>query len=271
LPVSNLTNLIAASNTGASAVTFLVHLGPPSLVASGAGWLCYRRAAPRLMARRSASRPVLSGAAVDEAPLDAAERSALRLGGAVVLGVLVGFVLGRDVGIVEWQVAVAADVLLLLLLRFRGPEWRPLPWRSVPVGTALVAAALGVLATAAVAHVDVGSLLGGDSVGGLARTAGVAALGANVVNNLPALLVLLPSYGHHAGASLWAALLGVNMGPVLVVTGTLASLLWLETLASFDVPVRRSDVTLVGVLVGLPAAAAGVGTLLVLRAAGVSA
>ncbi|MBO0747887.1 MAG: hypothetical protein J2O47_06040, partial [Acidimicrobiaceae bacterium] len=43
LPVSNLTNLIAAARTGARSGAFLANLGLPSLVAVGVGWLAYRR------------------------------------------------------------------------------------------------------------------------------------------------------------------------------------------------------------------------------------
>ncbi|MHB1930170.1 MAG: SLC13 family permease [Acidimicrobiales bacterium] len=253
LPVSNLTNLIAASDTGATSAGFLDHLGLPSLVAVGVGWLCYRLAA----------RP--GRMAPGEERLDPAGKRALAIGGTIVAAVLVGFVAGRRLGISEWEVALAADVVLLVVRK--GGD---LPWRSVPVGTALVAAALGVLATAAAAHVGVGRWLGGDSVAGLARTAGVAALAANVINNLPALLVMAPALGHRPGPQLWAALVGVNMGPVLVVTGTLASLLWVDTVRRMEVDVTSLDVTRMGVRVGLPGAVAGLATLLALHAAGVA-
>ncbi|MCU1454897.1 MAG: Citrate transporter, partial [Acidimicrobiales bacterium] len=42
LPVSNLTNLIAASWTGAGTAAFVLHLGLPSLAATSVGWLRYR-------------------------------------------------------------------------------------------------------------------------------------------------------------------------------------------------------------------------------------
>lgn len=252
LPVSNLTNLIAASETGATSTDFLVHLGPPSLAAVVVGWLCYRWGLRPGVMRAGGGRP-----------LDAGDRRALAVGGGVVLAVLAGFVAGRDVGIAEWEVALAADAVLLA-----GRGRREPPWRAVPVGTALVAASLGVLATAAAAHVPVGRWLGGPGVLGLARTAGVAALAANVINNLPALLVLGPSL-HGQGPTLWAALVGVNMGPVLVVTGTLASLLWVDTVRRMEVPVRAVDVTRVGVRVGLPGALAGLGVLLALAAVGI--
>jgi arsenical pump membrane protein len=95
------------------------------------------------------------------------------------------------------------------------------------------------------------------------------AVAANVANNLPALLVTLPELHHRDGPALWAVLLGVNMGPVVLVTGSLASLLWMGTLGRLGVPVRARDFTRVGVRVGLPAAMAAVGVHLGLHAAGV--
>jgi arsenical pump membrane protein len=261
LPVSNLTNLIAAADTGASTAAFVGHLGLPSLVAVVIGWFCYRRL-PNSDNNSGAAEPN-PDAATASAALDAAQRRALVTGGVVVAGVLAGFVLGRSVGIEEWEVALVADVVLLAIVR------RP-PWRSVPVGTALVAGALAVLASAAVTHLDVGRLLGGDDVLGLAQTAGVTAALANTVNNLPALLVVLPALGHQPSPSLWAALIGVNMGPVLLVTGTLASLLWLDTLRRMGVEASGRDLTRAGVRVGLPASGAGLATLLILHAVGLA-
>jgi len=141
--------------------------------------------------------------------------------------------------------------------------------RAVPVGTALLAGSLAVLAAAAVVHLPVHQLIGGTGVAALARSAGVAALGANLVDNLPALLVALPAAGPGVTPSLWAVLLGVNMGPVLVATGSLASLLWLDALRRLGVPARARDFSRLGVQVGLPGALAGVGTALALAAAGI--
>ena len=52
-------------------------------------------------------------------------------------------------------------------------------------------------------------------------------------------------------------LAGVNFGPVLLVTGSLASLLWLDAMGRLGVPVSARDFTRVGWRVGLPAAIAG--------------
>jgi arsenical pump membrane protein len=261
LPVSNLTNLIAEARSGAGTGAFLVHLGLPSLAATVIGFGCYR-----MMASRAGNVPVPPP---PPAP-GGDERRALSIGAVVVAGVLVGFTVGRSVGIAPWEVAVVGDVALLAVEVGSGRlGWRGFPWRSVPVGTALVAGSLAVLAAAAVVHLPVDRLVGGSSVVDLARTAATAAAGANVVNNLPALLVALPATGHGATPAMWAVLLGVNMGPVLVVTGSLASLLWLDALRRLDVEVRARDFTRIGVRVGLPGALAGLGVALALAGAGV--
>lgn len=249
LPVSNLTNLIAVGRTGASPAEFAVHLGPPSLVATAAGYWLYRRAL----------RP--------EAPLPPVPASPdlrpLVLGGAVVAAVLAGFVAGPTYGVAPWMVALGADtVLVALSMGARGsPGGARRALMSVPWGTALVAAALAVLAHALSVHLPVATYLRGAGPGALARTVGLAALAANVSNNLPALLVAVPALPAHATPQLWAVLLGVNMGPVLLATGALASMLWLDTLRRMGVEVGASDFARVGARVGLPALVLAAGVL----------
>ena len=175
----------------------------------------------------------------------------------MVAVVLVGFVSGRSVGLAPWVVALAADAVLMVVTRC-------LPWRAVPWGTALVAVALGVLAAGAVAHLAVGRVIGGHGTPAVARTVVASGVAANLVNNLPALLVALPSLDHHAGPTLWAVLAGVNMGPVLLVTASLASLLWLDALGRLGVRVTGRDYSRIGLRVGLPAVLAGWAVLVLL-------
>jgi arsenical pump membrane protein len=68
---------------------------------------------------------------------------------------------------------------------------------------------------------------------GLLAVAGLAALLANVLNNLPATLVLVPLTAHSPGLVL-AVLLGVNIGPNLTYVGSLATLLWRQVLHAHD-------------------------------------
>ncbi len=60
----------------------------------------------------------------------------------------------------------------------------------------------------------------------LLGVAAVAALLSNVVNNLPAVLVLLPLVTASGPAAVLAVLIGVNVGPNLTYVGSLANLLW---------------------------------------------
>ena len=60
--------------------------------------------------------------------------------------------------------------------------------------------------------------------------AAVAAVVANLVNNLPAVLVLLPLVAASGPAAVLAVLIGVNIGPNLTYVGSLANLLWRRVL-----------------------------------------
>jgi arsenical pump membrane protein len=240
LPVSNLTNLIAASARHLSAAAFLAHLGLPSVVATTVGWFAYRSAF-----HPGTPTPTASGQV---------DRRVLAIGGAIVIALLVGFIVGPPVGVPEWAVALGADIVLMVLTRH-------LPWGDIPWGTALVAGSLGLLASGAAAHVQVGALLAGRSNLDLLRIASVSAVGANVANNLPTLLVALP----HTGAGIWALLLGVNVGPLVLVIGTLAALLWQASLTRLGVRVTARQFAAVGIRVLVPALTAAFVVLIALR------
>jgi arsenical pump membrane protein len=255
LPVSNLTNLLAVARWHVSAASVAAHLGPASLVAATVGWFAYRRVL------LPGGAPVGPGAAVaPAAPVTPADRRALCIGGAVVVPVLLGVTVGDALGVPAWTVALAADVVLLAVLRRA-------PWRSLPLGAAAIAASLGLLAGSAAPHLGLRSLLGGHGLAAEARVAALAAAGANVVNNLPALLVGLPLVGARPDGRGWALLAGVNLGPVVVVSGSLAGLLWLDVVRRLGVDAGPRDYTRLGVRVGLPGALAGLAVALVTGAA----
>src|SRR6266540_3541321 len=92
------------------------------------------------------------------------------------------------------------------------------------VEEALVAA-LGALALAVPA---------GASLPALLAVAATAALLANLVNNLPAILLLLPAVSAAGPGPVLAALVGVNVGPNLTYVGSLATLLWRRALRARD-------------------------------------
>ncbi len=102
-------------------------------------------------------------------------------------------------------------------------------------------------------------MLGGSGLGAAARASAAGIVGANAVNNLPALLVGLP---HVDEPTVWAFLAGVNFGPVFWLSGSLAGLLWRDIVRREGFEVSLIDYARVGLRVGLPAVAAGLPWLL---------
>lgn len=227
LVVSNLTNLLAASHLGLGNADFLRHLALSSLAATIIGWFAYRRVFPDRARPVTGSRPV--------------DRRALVVGlGAIAFFLLL--LLGGEVfGLPAWAAALATEIGLI------GVTGR-VPWRQVPVGTAALAAALAVLATGvAVQWPSAFTSLG---AGGWRGFAG-GVVSANVLNNLPAVLVGLTRVS--VRSRVWPLLLGVNLGPSLVLTGSLAGLLWQSCAREAGVHVDARHYARVGVVVGVPA------------------
>jgi arsenical pump membrane protein len=99
-------------------------------------------------------------------------------------------------------------------------------------------AALGVV-VAAVSSAGLGTAVerlvpAGTSLWSLLAIAAGAALLANLVNNLPAILLLLPAIRPGGHGAVLAALIGVDIGPNLTYVGSLATLLWRRVLRAHE-------------------------------------
>lgn len=233
LPVSNLTNLIAAERTGATSLDFLTRLGPATIAACGVGWLAYRRS---FRLRPPSSRP-------DE-PV---ERLPLIIGGLVIAALITGFLFGEHVGLAPWKIALLADLVLAAVVR-------RLPWRSIPATTSVLVMSLGLLAAGAAAEVPLTALVPFDStaLGALLIVPAVAAV-ANLVNNLPVALLVLQAHPASVDCELWALLLGLNLGPGLLLSGSLSTLLWLDILRREEVSAGPKAFFQAGLRIVLPA------------------
>jgi arsenical pump membrane protein len=261
LPVSNLTNLVATAHNQLSVKGFLVHLGPSTVVATAVGWCCYRLGLRHIVALDPGVAPAAArrpGGSSSEKAHVRPRSQTLLVGGTLVLAAVAGFVLAPSVGGEPYEVAAAVDLVLVLLTR--SAPVTVVPWQSVGI-----VLGLGVLASAAASHLGIASLLSGTSPADVVRATAVSALGANVVNNLPALLVALPATGHHASWAIWSVLLGTNVGPLVLPSGSLAVLLWLATVRRLGLAVRDRDFLRVGWWIGLPSLLAATGTLVVMR------
>lgn len=111
---------------------------------------------------------------------------------------------------------------------------------------------LGVVVDAVV-HNGLGDIMrgllpAGDSLPALLGFAAVAAVLANLVNNLPAVLVLLPLVAASGPGAVLAVLIGVNVGPNLSYLGSLSNLLWRNVVHRYDVPARFTEFSRVGLV-----------------------
>lgn len=227
LPVSNLTNLIAFSATGLSFVHFTAVMAVPWLVT-----VAIELAVFLIFFRRDLS-PRADEPAQPVRTLPGAPTLALT----VLAATLAGFALGGLVGIAPgWIAAAGAAVLAVPALR----AGRTTPKRVVYAADLWFCGfvlALGVV-VAGVATGPIGDWLGellpdDATLPGMLATAAIAALAANLLNNLPATLLLLAALGPAAPTGLvLAMLIGVNLGPNLTYVGSLATMLWRRVAAA---------------------------------------
>ena len=236
LPVSNLTNLLALTRLPDRGVLAFLGLTWPAALACA----LITVAALALFFHRS-----LRGTyTMPDAPRWAHPR--LIVLGVVVCGLLgPAFVLGANVLVAS---AIGAAVLVVACaLRARDLlHWRLLPWKLV-----LGVSALFVLVELAQEH-GLGALLGrlagtGESWPALLRLAGLGALGANLLDNLPSYLALEPVALDHP-VRLVALLVGVNAGPLITPWASLATLLWAARCRSAGVQVRWGGFALRGLV-----------------------
>jgi arsenical pump membrane protein len=240
LPVSNLTNLLAFAASGLAFTRFAGLMALPWLAAIAAEYAVFRRF----------FRIDLIAPARGTPDPDPIEFPVFVL---VVLGcTLAAFAVASLAGInPAWVAAAGAAVLGARALARRRTSvaaiWRAadVPFLAFVLGLGLVVAAVtGNGLTAALRPV----IPGGTSLPALLATAALAAVAANLINNLPAVLMLLPLAAPAGPGAVLAVLLGVNIGPNLTYTGSLATLLWRRVLREHDAEPELGEFTRLGLL-----------------------
>ncbi|WP_206340293.1 SLC13 family permease [Blastococcus litoris] len=221
LPVSNLTNLLAFAATGLSFLHFTALMTAPWLVAVAVEHLVLRWLF-RAELTKPAGEPVT---AVPPVPV---------VGLTVVGLVVVGFGLTSLVGIPPVWPAVLGVVVLAARQLIRGAtRWTDLV-QAADLPFALFVLALAVVVLAVLRNgleAFLGAVLpDGDALLPLLAVAAISAVLANLLNNLPATLALLPVAAVGGPATVLAVLIGVNVGPNLTYVGSLANLLWRRVL-----------------------------------------
>ncbi|MGH3414813.1 MAG: SLC13 family permease [Marmoricola sp.] len=236
LPVANLTNLLAMPRLGLTFGGFVLRMAPAWLVVLALEYVVLGRLARRERLRPAPQLPAEQAAG---APLPVP-----RFPTAVVALMLVGFVVSSPYGVHPVWVALAAALVLAGrgLAARRTDAVRLLHSAHLPF--AVFVLCLGVV-VAALGSGWLGDLVAhavpsGPHRGDLAALLLVAALGgvlANLVNNLPATLLLVPLCAPLGTTALLSLLVGINLGASMTWTGSLANLLWRRTLRASGRPV----------------------------------
>ncbi len=253
LPVSNLTNLLAANRVALSPPSFAARMAPAQaaalLVTAALLWLFYWR-----RGRRGADRYEPPG------PFTAGDPWLLRIAALACLFFIAAILGGVELGVAS---AIAAGIVVaaFTVRRRSALRWSLIPWR-LPVfvtGLFLVVQTITLHVLGPVTSMLVSSSGG---VAGTFRAASTGAVLANLVNNLPAYVAgeaVIPGANH---VQLLGCLIGVNVGPVITPWASLATLLWYERCAAAGVtiPVRRFMAT--GACLAVAASAASVAALL---------
>jgi len=257
LPISNPANIVLYGDHTPPLGQWLEHFALSSLVSVAATfgmlWLVQRRALG-----------VPCAAALDAVPLAAGGRAAfIGLCMAAVLLMIVS-ALDRPLGMPTALLGAATAGFVLLRQRasplpvIRGISWSVLP---LVAGLFVIVAALeriGVVAALA-RLLEQGAHASG--AGTAAAAGALIAVGSNVVNNLPAGLLASSAIAaaHLPQQLVDALLIGVDLGPNLSITGSLATILWLGAIRREGEDVGFWKFLRVGALVMPPALVLAIG------------
>jgi arsenical pump membrane protein len=168
----------------------------------------------------------------------------------VVALTLGGFVIAEAAGVAPAWAALAGAVVMAIRSLARRHTTPIAIVRAVNVPFLVFVLALGVVVQAVmengVSDRMTAVLPSGLGLVALLAYATVAAVLANVVNNLPATLVLVPLVASSGPVAVLAVLIGVNIGPNLTYVGSLSNLLWRSVLRRYDVSASVGEYTRLG-------------------------
>jgi arsenical pump membrane protein len=242
LPVSNLTNLLAFAASGLAFGRFAALMALPWLAVIGTEYAVFTR----FFAADLSVRP-------GRDHQDRAEAAPWPVFTLAVVGLtLAGFAAASAAGVNPAWVALAGAAVLAARALARGRVAPVALVRAADLPFLLFVLGLGIVVKAVVVN-GLGTALApllpsGTSLPALLATAALAAALANVCNNLPAVLVLLPLAAPSGAGAVLAVLLGVNIGPNLSYTGSLATLLWRRILRRHGSAPDLGEFTRLGLL-----------------------
>ena len=259
LPISNPANLVIFQDKMPPLLDWFVRFSLPSLLAIGMTFAMLR------WCERDALREPLA-LEIDVPPLSGVGKVTGWGVAAMALVMLIASAVDVPLGLPTFLSSVAVYIVVCLSKRRLDlAPLRGLSWGVIPLVAGLFVLVQGLQQTGvidALAHLlDHASH---DAEHATVWGAGIAvALASNVLNNLPTGLIAGSALGmSHVPVHVNSAvLIGVDLGPNLSVTGSLATILWLTALRREDVHVSTGAFLAKGVFVMLPALIAALAAL----------
>ncbi|WP_286897909.1 arsenic transporter [Achromobacter sp. UBA2119] len=256
LPISNPANLVVFGDRMPALGPWLAHFALPSVLAIGSTYVTLR-----LVFRDDLRQPLKASPPLP--PMTWPLRMAA-LGVAITAGtLLITSALGHRLGL-PTLIAGCVSAELVLAVTRSGPLRliKGVAWGVLPLVAGLFVLVEGMAASGVLQ--DLADLMRGLSADAALWAGGVgAALSGNVINNLPAGLMAgtLARMADLSSTANAALLIGIDLGPNLSVSGSLATLLWLLAVRREGMHISALSFLRLGVLVMPPALILALGAL----------
>lgn len=256
LPISNPANLVVFGDRMPALGPWLAHFALPSALAIGSTYVTLR-----LVFRDDLRQPLKPSPPLP--PMTWPLRMAA-LGVAITAGtLLITSALGHRLGL-PTLIAGCVSAALVLAVTRSGPLQliKGVAWGVLPLVAGLFVLVEGMAASGVLQ--DLADLMRGLSADAALWAGGVgAALSGNVINNLPAGLMAgtLARMADLSSTANAALLIGIDLGPNLSVSGSLATLLWLLAVRREGMHISALSFLRLGIVVMPPALILALGAL----------
>jgi arsenical pump membrane protein len=250
-PISNPANLVIFGREMPRLATWLGIFLLPSAGSIGATYLCLR-----WYARKQLSLPIEG--ALEPAPLTTEGKLALT----GLLGAAIALIASSAFGLPLGTPTCAAAFVALVVVATRNRKiiasvGRSVAWSVLPLvaGLFVIVQAMQNAGMLQIGMTGLRHLAAFPAWGAKGVSAFAVAVVSNGMNNLPVALMSRAAIqqGHESGVIAHAILLGVDLGPNLSVTGSLATILWLIALRRENVEVTAGEFFRIG-LIAMPLA-----------------
>lgn len=228
LPISNPANLVLYGNHMPALAAWLERFALPSLLSILATCAALHWTQRRELTGRCRGNPA-------QARLGASGRVAL--GGIAMTAVALLLVSAFDIPLGLPTALLGVLTAAVVLLRSRASPWsllKHVSWSALPLVAGLFVLVETLDRTGLIRALasTLGKASAQSEIGAASTSAGLIALASNLINNLPAGLIASSTFvqAHAPQRVVDAVLIGVDLGPNLSITGSLATILWLNAI-----------------------------------------